>query len=313
MPTLTIPSCNGGEDGSIDLNLGNNFTVIWENPDSTRTRLTNLPEGDYAVTIVDGMGCSQDLIIRLEELELELDPALQALNNPSCNGLTDGSISLGVNNGVAPFFYLWEEDSIDVDQSSRTNLPGGDYAVAIFDDNNCRGELQLRLTEPDPILLDVETTDVSCAGQGDGSISAILSGGVGVLTPDWTPSIPSLVQVDTGTYQLVVTDANGCENDTTVRIIEPNQIFLDLDDVEDVICNGFETGVIRVIGSGGNPDYEYSINGVDFQDSNVLEELRAGIYTITIRDELGCSTILTDVEITEPEALGVATVSYTHL
>ena len=114
------------------------------------------------------------------------------------------------------------------------------------------------------------------------------------------------MQVDTGTYQLVVTDANGCDNDTTVRIIEPNQIFLDLDDVEDVVCNGFETGVIRVIGSGGNPDYEYSVNGVDFQDSNVLEELRAGIYTITIRDELGCSTILPNVEITEPEALGVA-------
>ena len=306
IPTLVTPTCNGGADGAIDLNVGSGFTVTWENPDSTRTQLTNLPEGDYAVTIVDDMGCQQDMIIRLEELELELDPDVQSLSNPSCNGVTDGTISLGVSNGVAPYFYLWEGDSIGVDQSNLTNLPGGDYKVAIVDDNNCKGELQLKLVEPDPILLDVVASDVSCAGQGDGSISASIGGGVPGYIPVWTPSISNLMQVDTGTYELIVTDANGCENDTTVRIIEPNQIFLDLDGVEDVVCNGFETGVIRVTGSGGNPDYEYSVNGIDFQDSNIIEELPAGIYTVTIRDEMGCSTILTDVEIMQPEALGVA-------
>ena len=306
IPTLTIPTCNGGEDGAIDLNVGSDFTITWENPDSTRTQLTNLPEGDYAVTIVDDMGCQQDMIIRLEELKLELDPDVQTLRNPSCNGVTDGAISLGVSNGVAPYFYLWEGDSIGVDQSNLTNLPGGDYKVDIVDDNNCRGELQLKLVEPDPILLDVMASDVSCAGQGDGSVSAAISGGAGGYMPVWTPTISNFMQVDTGTYQLVVTDRNGCENDTTIQIIEPNQIFLDLDEVEDVVCAGFETGVIRVTGSGGNPAYEYSVNGTDFQNSNIIEELPAGIYTVTIRDELGCSTILTDVEIEEPEALGVA-------
>ncbi len=64
-------------------------------------------------------------------------------------------------------------------------------------------------------------------------------------------------------------------------------------------CYGGDDASISIIANGGVPPYEYSINGVDFQNSNVFTGLSAGIYTITVLDSTGASSEI-GIEIVEP-------------
>ncbi len=52
-------------------------------------------------------------------------------------------------------------------------------------------------------------------------------------------------------------------------------------------------GSIEVTGSGGTTPYEFSIDGVTFQSSSTFSDVAAGDYTITIRDDNGCTATTT--------------------
>jgi len=148
IPSLTMPTCDGGVDGAIDLNIGMGNTITWANPDSLRTRLENVPVGDYAVTIVDANGCAQDLVVELRALELLIDPDISEINDPSCFGIEDGSIAFELANGIAPYTYDWEDNIAGIDENSVDDLAAGTYSVTINDVNNCIGEVEVRLMEP---------------------------------------------------------------------------------------------------------------------------------------------------------------------
>ncbi len=53
---------------------------------------------------------------------------------------------------------------------------------------------------------------------------------------------------------------------------------------------GLEDGRLTISASGGSGDFMYSINGTDFQASNIFENLGAGNYSITVKDANDCST-----------------------
>ena len=94
--------------------------------------------------------------------------------------------------------------------------------------------------------------------------------------------------MDAGTYELTVTDANGCEAsiDGGVEITEPETISLDLSGVADVRCNGESNGSIDLIVSGGTAPYTYSWS--DGSTTEDLNEVPAGTYSVTVTDANGC-------------------------
>ena len=133
--------------------------------------------------------------------------------------------------------------------------------------------------------------NVSCFGAGDGTITATPDGGVGNYSFVWsnnatTSTISDLIP---GNYTVTVLDGNDCEVEATFTITQPDELFVDIVEIIDVVCFGDETGSILVAGSGGNPPFQYSIDGVVFQDSPQFTDLGAGTYTITVQDILGCT------------------------
>lgn len=308
-PMLIQPSCNGGEDGAINLQIGTNnpVTITWENPDSTRTSLTNIGQGNYAVTVVDNLGCQQDMVIELTELELEL-AAAAGIQNPTCSGLADGVIQVALTNGTAPYTYSWADDDVTNNQDTRTNLMAGTYEVTITDQANCTSVTSFDLVEPDPLQIILTKNDISCEGRQDGSIAVTTEGGVGGYNYNWnTGAITTdLMQLDSGLYILTVTDANDCEASTDIRIIEPESIDLQLVDIEDVKCFGEATGLIQVEGLGGTPEYEYSLDGgATYQASGEIMNVPAGTYRILVKDQGDCSTEI-EATISQPDRLSVA-------
>ena len=258
------------------------------------------------MTVRDQNGCEEEMIIEVRELELTLDPAVQAITPPSCTGFSDGSIQVVISNGLPPYQYDFNDGNGFGDENTLSNLSAGVYQVDVQDANLCIGSFTFNMEDPPPLVLDFDPINVSCFGESDASVTVIASGGVGGYSYNWNTGSTSetISQLPAGNYAVTVLDANNCEIQSAITITEPNPLFIDLGEVIDVICNGEATGSITVIGSGGTTPYEYTLDGATFQSSNTFDNLLAGTYEISVVDAMGCSVSL-EATITEPPPLVV--------
>lgn len=302
------PTCGGGQDGAATVNVTGGtppYQYNWQNQGFTSNNtLPNIPRGDYTVIVRDANNCDTTLTIPVRELELILDPNVQAVTPPLCNGGSDGSIQVAVTNGKAPFQYDWQDGRGFQSANSLVGLRAGTYRVDVQDANLCIGSFDFVMEDHPPLQITFDSTNASCNGVPDGSAKAIPTGGVGNYTFAWSngqtsDTIKSLAK---GNYTVTVTDANKCTVSNTVFIAEPAPVLVNVVETKDVTCNGDTTGVITVMGNGGTQPYEYSLDGSIFQGSETFTRLKAGNYTITIEDAEGCTNTTTAV-IQQPPAL----------
>ena len=89
---------------------------------------------------------------------------------------------------------------------------------------------------------------VSCNGANDGSIDVTVSGGAGNYSYSWSNGevTEDLSGIGAGTYTLTVTDDNGCQQDITVEITEPNILEISSSNITNVNCSGEPTGQIEI-------------------------------------------------------------------
>ena len=306
-PQITMPSCNQGQDGGIELiSFGGTppYLYQWENNGvwTSDNTLTNISIGLYNVILEDGNGCQTSLDIQVDELELALE--LDGSISPSCFSLADGSIEITIANGLPPFQYDFNDGNGFQNSNIKTDIGAGTYIIDVIDANGCVGQFEIVVSEPPPVAVDLDGVNVSCFGASDGTITAIPSGGVGNYTFSWNNSetTATISDLNPGTYTVTVLDGNDCDAVGSFSITQPNELFIDLVDVIDVICFGDETGVISVTGAGGNPPYQYSVDGVIFQDGVDFTDLAGGDYTIVIQDILGCTDEV-DATINQPTGL----------
>jgi len=136
-----------------------------------------------------------------------------------CNGDSTGTATLGISGGAAPYIIVWGGGV------NPAALPAGSHTVTITDNNNVVVVKVFNIGEPAALGLAPVTTPDS--GGGDGTATAIVTGGVAPYTYDWRDNggvpIGQTTQTATGlvagTYQVFVIDANGCTiNDTNVVV-----------------------------------------------------------------------------------------------
>jgi gliding motility-associated-like protein len=307
--TILMPRCNGGDDGGITLTVNGGtppYSFRWgDNPDFTDDNsLTNLTVGDYEVVIRDENDCIIELTIPVRELELELDPTVVATTDPSCTGFSDGSIVVNIGNGEPPYQYNFNDGNGFVDENSLSNLPAGTYQVDVLDANLCQGSFTFILEDPPLLQVSFDLENISCFGAADAVLEAIPSGGVGNYSFQWAggQTSPVLTNLDEGTYTVTLTDGNGCTvvGDTTFQ--QPPPLFINVDEVINLLCFGDMNGSISVLGEGGVPPYEYSIDGQTFQLDPQFQGLSAGNFELTIMDANGC-TATTEATVTQPPQL----------
>lgn len=291
---IVMPTCNGGTDGRVELVVTGGtppYQFNWQNagfgPDNF---LDNISQGNYAVVIRDANGCEIPMDLAVRELELVLDPTVEAVTPPTCFGFSNGFINLDIANGLGPFQYDWNDGAGYVDESSLTGLTSGFYTVDVLDANLCKGHFEFQIEDYPQLTLALDQMNVSCNGLSDGSASAAVGGGVGSYAYQWSNSgaTPEIDNLSAGNYAITVLDGNNCEITGSVEITQPEPVLVDVIDIIDNICFGASDGAITVEGSGGTSPYEFSLDGESFQSSPVFGNLPAGDYTITIRDLEGC-------------------------
>lgn len=159
----------------------------------------------------------------------------------------------------------------------------------MVDANGCTKEVSVFVGGLPPNIFVSVSQPVSCHGGSDGVITVNGSGGL----PPYTYSLNggayqssnTFSGLSAGTYSVSVKGNDGAV--TTA----PNIIIVDPPLL--VVTATVIGSTITATGTGGTGDYEYSLNGASFEDSNVLEATTNGSFIVTIRDEQGCTATTT--------------------
>ena len=127
----------------------------------------------------------------------------------TCYGSTTGSASVAPND--PSFNYQWNDPASQT-TASAANLPAGTWSVSIIDAFGCTAGLSATISEPNAlVLLGLTAVDESCAGFGNGSVSANVSGGTTPYSYTWSNgAFGGSITAGAGTYSVSITDANGC-------------------------------------------------------------------------------------------------------
>ncbi|WP_209328934.1 PKD domain-containing protein [Lunatimonas salinarum] len=336
-------SCHGANDGYIRNVVqggSGSYYVEWTGPNgfsSTEADISGLTPGTYELTISDDNGCAlEPRIFEINEpdpLEIEEDESLR--EDVGCFGQETGVIHVDfLSSSVGPYVIeLVESESplpvrsiSGFDGSSYTfeNLSAGLYTVRVIDANGCQDTLEeIPIIQPENglelsnlVVSNFNGFEISCHGAADGSISYILTGSQGDVSYSWqgldgfTSNSPTLTGLGPGEYRLLVEDESGCTLEELFTLTEPDPLVLS-DDVSDyngfqIQCNGASDGFIRLLPSGGAPEYQFSWTGDNgfVSDAANLENIPAGTYIVTITDLNGCQ-ITETYQITEPESLEI--------
>ena len=282
--TTTDALCYNSNNGTIAISgVGGQapYTYHWSFG-STDSIITNLPVGQYNVTITDANGCTNTnsgVINQPTQLITAANPT-----NVTCFGENNGEIDLNITGGTPPYSYTWNNGahSEDID-SLNPNV----YYVTVTDNNGCTTEETGSITGPLEINIVPSTSPILCHGDQTGSINIEISGGVAPYQYNWNnqATTEDLTNLYAGNYILTVTDNSGCTKIQTVNIPEPNPLVVSLPP-DYIHCN--QPTEIHASTEGGTTPYSYLWdNGNTFQDNDYQTDSTATYY-VTATDAHGC-------------------------
>jgi hypothetical protein len=262
----------------------------------------------------------------------------------TCTGASDGGLSSTPAGGAGTlptdYTYSWDTNpasgQLSTDQNP-TGLPAGDYTVTITDINGCQATSDITITEPTPVVLAIDGfTNETCDYSDDATIDLSATGGTGVY--DFEITAPTTAGPQNGTtasfgtltgdyvgnggidYTLLVTDQNGCTNQLTQNITQPDPLIITVDAFTNETCDYNDDGTINVSAIGGTGVYDFNITAPITANSGAGtftgltgDYVAAGgtDYTIEVTDAAGCThTVIQNI--TQPDPLVIAVDAFTN-
>ncbi|HTB07313.1 MAG TPA: hypothetical protein VK806_10210, partial [Bacteroidia bacterium] len=298
--TGTTPAlCNGGATGTASGTVtGGNpaYTYSWSNGE-TGTTATALTAGVYTFSVTDANGCTVTATATVTQPSILRD-SISASSNISCNGGNDGTATVGVEGGSSPYTYAWSNTGTT---SAITALTAGTYNVNVTDANGCPGTASVTLTQPPVLSLTSGAFNATCFNVCNGQASVIPAGGTPPYSYSWSTgaTTAALLNLCIGTYTITVTDAKGCQHDTSLTIAQPPQIVITKNPPTTAHCNQADgSGSVSAAGGTGALTYLWS-NG---QTGTNITNVKPGSYCVTVTDANGCTDTAC---IVVPNQLGV--------
>lgn len=297
-------------DDPVDLELISNgtapvtYTITHKNgipylvQNGENNIFTDLEPAVYTINITDS--CNRFIN---PDIDIQAATPLIVVNDPgilfACDEANDGndtftlsSQTAGILGSQSPNDYTvtyhdTQEDAntgTAVLSDSFTTQPTTVYARVIRNDTpGCFKTIAFSLQLYDTPVLNVSTPAAFCPGQ-----SVTLSAPRGFVTYRWSNGVttPDNTVSTEGNYILTVTNANGCANSQTITVIESPVPEIENIDIKDFGDNNSITVTIKPTELPTFP--EYSLDGVNYQESNVFENLESGRYTVYVRDQFRC-------------------------
>jgi gliding motility-associated-like protein len=305
LDTSSVTDC-GNSQGfvRVDAVIGGTapFTYQLTNfgPPQSSQYFNNLPSGNFYLLVTDGNGCTKSdtfNISSVQPLSINFTTA-----NAFCAPLTNASISASINGGTQPYQYYWLNTNDTT--STITNIIPGTYTLVIYDKYSCSINDTILIANPVPITSAISSVQqVSCFGGSNGSAIINTTGGTlpynFSLNGGLNSTSSSFNNLNSGNYQVVISDANNCRDTISFVINQPDSLILNLVSQINPTCFGDTTGSITVLAAGGISPFDYSINNGNYTSNNSFINLIPGSYTVSTKDSNSC-VVNRVVVITEP-------------
>ena len=254
--------------------------LIFENSAGEVVNPEFLSAGSYTVYAYDTNGC----LSTIEEFSIINPPLLDmslSYDYNSTGFLEDvigpipilcygDSIALVAEpyGGTPPYIINCVNDvNINFD-ITETMLSSGNYTVFVVDSEECEASVSFSISnEPEDLQIMYDLSDyngynISCFGENDGFIDISVTGGVGDYSYSWSNGEDSedVIDLEAGSYSIVVTDENDCSVVQSIDLVEPLDFTPDIEYVINASCDEESDGMIIIRTLGGNPPFSYTVD-----------------------------------------------------
>lgn len=306
--TVNVTAGSGNGPGySIDMN-GN----VTSGQTATELNLSAGTNVDVVVTDVEGCATADNITVG--SLGVTIEATNEVVEDLSCGGADDGSLSVDIevvsssNETIVDLSVTDPGNNTTSDPNavgqvnytySDNNLAAGTYIITVEASNGCIFDFQYTVNEPTPLDVNVISfSEPKCFNGNDGSIDVLASGGSSPYTFDWSGAINSnledIDQLEAGTYDLTVTDDNGCTTTISQTLQNPDPFSAEVL-TKNPTCNGYEDGIATVVnvqGNQGQVSYVWSTDNPNPNSVSNVNNLVPGNFTVQLFDENGCDTII---------------------
>jgi len=295
----------------------NDTSITFADASVNNTTANNLPQAiSTLVWTLTNNACSLSDSVLVSSSQLIISHTNLDL---SCYESNDGSIDITVDGGFTDYSFEWfnNNGSLNYLSEDLQNIAADTFYVVATDANNCSISDTIIVNQPTQILANAIVNNVLCHDDSTGSIQLYPNGGVGNYTYAWTVADSThynvtdstdahLFNLIGGVYTVVITDSSNCNISETYTIIQPTQISLSADIIDNVCYNGY-AGSIDLTVDGGTPAYSgYTYVWTEQNDSIVnnydslfsatsedIENLHAGTFNVIVSDLNNCTASAT--------------------
>ncbi|MGD0710708.1 MAG: PKD domain-containing protein [Bacteroidales bacterium] len=214
-------------------------------------------------------------------------------HSATCFGQSNGFANAHINGGTPSYSYGWIPSGTAGNVNTVSTLAAGTYTFTAYDLHGCSIDTTFTITQPPMLTYTYVTDSVKCFSGSDGSIIITTSGGISPYAYTWNPWVSTgstAINISAGTYQVTITDHNGCDTVASITIGEPSQISL-ITSGNVTICRGQST-IISATASGGTGNYIYTWdNGLGNGSAFTVTPSTTTTYTVYVTDVNSCTSI----------------------
>ncbi len=287
-------------------------SIAWN---QTTAIASGLFPGSFEVFVTDSNGCTDSLLADITQPTSPLSVTVSS-TDVLCYGDSTGIASASGIGGTSPYSYQWDAFANNQITATADSLPIGTFAVTVTDTLGCTSDTVMEVFEPSALAMSVISTLPLCKDGTDGALQALATGGVGPFSYVWDANAGNQTTsmatgLGAGSYEVIVTDSNGCSLDSIFILDEPTLLTATVTHMESVGCFADSSGAAAVLALGGTAPYVYQWNTmIQPLDTGYVVNLWAGAHVVTVTDTNGC-VFDTNVIITQP--LAALTISNTTL
>ncbi len=285
-------------------------TYAWNTtPVQTTATATNLGAGVYTVTVSAGGACSGTATGTVSAVS-SLQASITGTTPTFCGGGTNGTATATGVGGIQPYSYTWNTTPAQ-NTPTATGLSSTSYIVTVSDAAGCTAFATATIGQSNTFLVNISSTNVTCALGTNGTATAFPQGGTAPYTVAWNTgqNTASISNLSAGSYDVVINDNGGCSGTATATITQPTALVATVSTTP-VSCSGGNNGSASISASGGVSPYSYLWgNG---QNTSSITNQSATSLSVLVTDANGCTKTASG-NITQPLPLAAVVSNQTNI